>query len=42
MVPEEIAKKVVELRRKTGARGKIDWWVNAAEVHSFDPRGPFS
>lgn len=22
-------------------RGKIDWWVNAMEVHSFKANGPF-
>jgi SnoaL-like domain len=22
-------------------RGKIDWWLNAMEVHSFTARGPF-
>jgi len=25
-----------ETRGKEGVRGKIDWWVNAMEVHSFD------
>jgi hypothetical protein len=24
-----------------GVRGKIDWWVNAMEVHSFKASGPF-
>ena len=26
---------------KEGVRGKIDWWVNAMEIHSFDAHGPF-
>ncbi len=26
---------------KQGVRGKIDWWVNATEVHSFEANGPF-
>ena len=30
-----------ETRGKEGVRGKIDWWVNAMEVHSFDAHGPF-
>ncbi|HYY35126.1 MAG TPA: nuclear transport factor 2 family protein [Candidatus Binatia bacterium] len=30
-----------ETRGKQGVRGKIDWWVNATEVHSFDAHGPF-
>jgi SnoaL-like domain len=30
-----------ETRGKEGVRGKIDWWVNATEVHSFDANGPF-
>ena len=30
-----------ETRGKQGVRGKIDWWVNAMEVHSFDAHGPF-
>jgi len=30
-----------ETRGKEGVRGKIDWWVNAMEVHSFDAAGPF-
>jgi hypothetical protein len=30
-----------ETRGKEGVRGKIDWWVNAMEVHSFTPNGPF-
>src|SRR5213082_1034330 len=25
-----------ETRGKEGVRGKIDWWVDAMEVHSFD------
>jgi hypothetical protein len=30
-----------ETRGKEGVRGKIDWWVNSMEVHSFDAHGPF-
>ena len=30
-----------ETRGKQGVRGKIDWWVNATDVHSFDADGPF-
>ncbi|HEY2680733.1 MAG TPA: SnoaL-like domain-containing protein, partial [Candidatus Udaeobacter sp.] len=30
-----------ETRGKEGVRGKIDWWVNSMEVHSFDAKGPF-
>jgi hypothetical protein len=30
-----------ETRGKEGVRGKIDWWVNAMEVHSFKASGPF-
>ena len=30
-----------ETRGKEGVRGKIDWWVKAMEVHSFDASGPF-
>ena len=30
-----------ETRGKEGVRGKVDWWVNAMDVHSFDARGPF-
>ena len=30
-----------ETRGKEGVRGKIDWWVNAMDVHSFDAHGPF-
>jgi hypothetical protein len=30
-----------ETHGKEGVRGKVDWWVNAMEVHSFDARGPF-
>ena len=30
-----------ETRGKEGVRGKVDWWVNAMEVHSFDTNGPF-
>jgi limonene-1,2-epoxide hydrolase len=30
-----------ETRGKESVRGKIDWWVNAMEVHSFKADGPF-
>jgi hypothetical protein len=30
-----------ETRGKEGVRGKIDWWVNAMEVHSFEAGEPF-
>ena len=30
-----------ETRGKEGVRGKIDWWVNAMEVHSFNAAEPF-
>src|ERR1700719_453520 len=30
-----------ETRGKEGVRGKIDWWVNAMEVHSFNAGEPF-
>src|SRR5439155_2513159 len=30
-----------ETRGKEGVRGKVDWWVNAMEVHSFEAHGPF-
>src|SRR4051812_29010842 len=30
-----------ETRGKEGVRGKIDWWVNAMEIHSFQPSEPF-
>jgi len=30
-----------ETRGKEGVRGKIDWWVNAMEIHSFDVGDPF-
>ena len=30
-----------ETRGKEGVRGKVDWWVNSMEVHSFDAKGPF-
>jgi hypothetical protein len=30
-----------ETRGKQGVRGKIDWWVNAMEVHSFKASEPF-
>ena len=30
-----------ETRGKEGVRGKVDWWVNGMEVHSFDAKGPF-
>jgi SnoaL-like polyketide cyclase. len=30
-----------ETRGKEGVRGKIDWWVNAMQVHSFAASEPF-
>ena len=30
-----------ETRGAEGVRGKIDWWVNGMEVHSFKASGPF-
>ena len=30
-----------ETRGKEGVRGKIDWWVNGMEVHSFKAGEPF-
>ena len=30
-----------ETRGKGGVRGKVDWWVNAMEVHSFKASEPF-
>jgi len=30
-----------ETRGKESVRGKIDWWVNAMEVHSFKAAEPF-
>ena len=30
-----------ETRGKEGVRGKIDWWVNAMEIHSFEASEPF-
>jgi ketosteroid isomerase-like protein len=30
-----------ETRGKEGVRGKIDWWMDAMEVHSFNATGPF-
>ncbi|MGZ4974489.1 MAG: SnoaL-like domain-containing protein [Limisphaerales bacterium] len=30
-----------ETQGKEGVRGKIDWWVNAMEIHSFDAHDPF-
>jgi len=30
-----------ETRGKEGVRGKIDWWVDAMEVHGFTATGPF-
>jgi hypothetical protein len=30
-----------ETRGKEGVRGKVDWWVNSMEVHSFDASEPF-
>ena len=30
-----------ETRSKQGVRGKVDWWLNAFEVHTFDASEPF-
>ena len=30
-----------ETRGKEGVRGKVDWWVNTMEVHSFKASAPF-
>lgn len=30
-----------ETRGIDGVRGKVDWWVDAMEVHSFKANGPF-
>ncbi|HEY4281585.1 MAG TPA: nuclear transport factor 2 family protein [Chthoniobacterales bacterium] len=30
-----------ETRGKEGVRGKVDWWVNEMEVHSFEASEPF-
>ena len=30
-----------ETRGKEGVRGKVDWWVNSMDVHTFDVKGPF-
>jgi hypothetical protein len=30
-----------ESRGKEEVRGKVDWWVNAMQVHSFDASEPF-
>jgi len=30
-----------ETRGKEGVRGKIDWWVNKMQVHSFKASEPF-
>ena len=30
-----------ETRGKEGVRGKVDWWVNEMEVHSFSASDPF-
>ena len=30
-----------ETKGKEGVRGKIDWWVNAMEIHSFKASEPF-
>ncbi len=30
-----------ETRGMDGVRGKIDWWLDAMEVHSFKASGPF-
>ena len=31
----------VEKRGIDQVRGKIDWWLNAMEIHSFTAKGPF-
>ena len=30
-----------ETRGKDGVRGKVDWWLENMEVHSFKANGPF-
>jgi hypothetical protein len=30
-----------ETHGKEGIRGKVDWWVNSMDVHTFDVKGPF-
>jgi limonene-1,2-epoxide hydrolase len=30
-----------ETRGTKGVRGKVDWWTNTMEVHSFKASGPF-
>jgi hypothetical protein len=30
-----------ETRGIDGVRGKVDWWIDAMEVHSFKANGPF-
>ena len=30
-----------ETRGIDGVRGKVDWWLDAMEVHSFNADGPF-
>ena len=30
-----------ETRGIDGVRGKVDWWLDAMEVHSFEADGPF-
>lgn len=30
-----------ETRGMAGVRGKVDWWVNTMEIHSFKVDGPF-
>lgn len=30
-----------ESRGKEAVRGKIDWWVNAMQIHSFEASEPF-
>jgi hypothetical protein len=30
-----------ETRGIEGVRGKVDWWLDEMEVHSFDAEGPF-
>ena len=33
--------KSPETRGKQGVRGKIDWWVNSMQIHSFKVGEPF-
>src|SRR5437868_13479146 len=30
-----------ETRGMDGVRGKVDWWLENMQVHSFDANGPF-